>query len=71
MGQKMYPYELYMQAVTEVLNKSHYGNSHLQMRQKPITIAKHSGPYPLKTWIKGVLFAMAVFTRIHKLKKNL
>ena len=23
-----------MQAVTEVLNKSHYGNSHLQMRQK-------------------------------------
>ena len=31
------------QAVTEVLNKSHYGNSHLQMRQNPIPIAEHSG----------------------------
>ena len=32
-----------MQAVTEVLNKSHYGNSRLQMRQNPITIAEHFG----------------------------
>ena len=32
-----------VQAVTEVLNKSHYGNSHLQMRQNPITFAEHSG----------------------------
>ena len=27
----------------EVLNKSHYGNSHLQMRQKPIPIKEQSG----------------------------
>ena len=32
-----------VQALTEVLNKSHYGNSHLQIRQNPVTIAKHSG----------------------------
>ena len=34
-----------MQAVMEVLNKSHYGNSHLQMRRNPSTIAEHSGHY--------------------------
>ena len=32
-----------VQAVTEVLNKSHYGNSHFQMRQNLVTIAEHSG----------------------------
>ena len=31
-----------MQAVTEVLNKSHFHNSHLQMRQNPVTVAEHS-----------------------------
>ena len=31
-----------MQALTEVLNKSCYGNSHLQMRQNPISFAEHS-----------------------------
>ena len=31
-----------MQAVTEVFIISHYGNSHLQMRQNPIAIAKYS-----------------------------
>ena len=32
----------------EVLNKSHYGNSHLQMRQNPVTVAEHSGHYQLQ-----------------------
>ena len=36
-----------MQAITEVLNKSRYGNSHLQMRQNPIPIAEDSRPYHL------------------------
>ena len=31
------------QALTEVLNRSHYSNSHLQMRQNPVTVAEHSG----------------------------
>ena len=35
-----------MQTVTEVLNKSHYANSHLQMRQNPISVAEHYGLYP-------------------------
>ena len=30
-------------AVMEVLYKSHYGNNHLQMGQNPITIAEDSG----------------------------
>ena len=33
---------LTMQAVTKVLNKSHDGNSYLQMRQNPVTVAEHS-----------------------------
>ena len=41
-----------VQAVTEVLNKSHYGNSHLEMRQNPVTIAEHSG---LKLCLMGSL----------------
>ena len=32
-----------MQAVTEVLNKSRHGNSHLEMRQNPVTVAEHVG----------------------------
>ena len=32
-----------MKAITEVLNKSPYGNSLLQMRQNPITVAEDSG----------------------------
>ena len=32
-----------MQAATEVLNESHFSNSHLQMRQNPFTIEEHSG----------------------------
>ena len=32
-----------VQAVTEVLHKFRYGNSHLQMRQNPVTVAEHSG----------------------------
>ena len=32
-----------MQAITEVINKSHYGNSHLQMRRNPVPVAEHSG----------------------------
>ena len=39
-----------MQAVNEDLNKSHCGNSHLEMRQNHITIAEHSGhclPYDI------------------------
>ena len=34
---------LIVQAVMEVLNKSRYSNSHLQMRQNPISVAEHSG----------------------------
>ena len=30
-----------MQAVVEVLNKSRFGNSQLQIRQNPITVADH------------------------------
>ena len=32
-----------MEAVTDVLNKSYYGNSHLQMRQNLIAVSEHSG----------------------------
>ena len=39
-----------MQAVTEVLNKSRYGNSHLQIWQNPIPIAEDSGHRRLHTF---------------------
>ena len=56
----MYCVSTVLQAVTEVLNKSHYSNSHLEMRQNPITLAEDSGQslrfekvgYPGHSWVK-------------------
>ena len=53
-----------MQQITEVLNKSHFLNSNLQMRQNPTTIAKPSGhslfwkfqnqiPTPRELWLRN------------------
>ena len=39
------------EAVTEVLNKSHYGNYHLQVRQNPITVADDSGLWEIILFI--------------------
>ena len=48
-----------MQAITEVLKKSHYGNSHLQMRQNPITIAEHSGLWLISVLMRALVFIVA------------
>ena len=45
----------------EVLNKSRYGNSHLEMRQNPITLAEHSGLF--------VFLSRKDFKRIKSCKK--
>ena len=44
----------------EVLNKSQYGNSHLQMRQNPITIEERS-------WHRAMaaLFEINIFNFLH------
>ena len=56
MGQNVFLWIL--QPITEVLNNSHYGNSHLQMRQNPVTVAEHSG----LTWCMPLTGPMATFT---------
>ena len=74
-----------MQAVTEVLNKFRYGNSHLQMRQTPIPIAEDSGqclmqlyqaatlivPKLYQQWIGGVYMGpLALYTMNMLTKKS-
>ena len=54
-----------VQAVTEFLNKSHYANSHLQMRQNPISVAEHSGQWiSWKTNIQQTIVEIRLFMRL-------
>ena len=53
------------QAVTEVLNKFHYPNSHLQMRQNAISVAEHSQHY-LFPWGTGSGLIVSKMVRVNE-----
>ena len=58
----------------EVVNKSHYGNSHLQMRQNPITVAENSWQHifgqPSSVFAWGYI-TIHVFVRTKSRQKNI